>query len=100
MLEELELKSNYLKFQAVRISLEVDRTLTWTAVNPAIWKIISRQNKDTHGIFTVVEEHKKYDLLDTSQIRIIFCSKTRSDAFVGFMPKKANLALALREIGF
>ena len=35
-----------------------------------------------------------------AQIRIIFCSKSRSDAFVGFLPKKANLALALREVGF
>ena len=40
------------------------------------------------------------EFLDTMQIQIIYCSKNKSDAFVGYIPKKANLALSLREIGF
>lgn len=49
---------------------------------------------------TVLEEGKSQNLTQTTQVRIIFCSKKRSDAFVGFLPKKASLALCLREVGF
>lgn len=34
--------------------------------------------------------------MNTVQIQIIYCSKTKSDAFVGFIPKQANLAFAIR----
>jgi|688.fasta_scaffold299897_1 hypothetical protein len=34
------------------------------------------------------------------QVQIIFCSKIKSDAFVGFLPEKANAMSAIRNIGF
>ena len=70
--------------------------MDWTAINPRIWKVIAKKHKETNGIFTIKEEDKKINILDTIQVRIIFCSRNRSDAFVGFLPKKANLALAVR----
>jgi hypothetical protein len=65
-----------------------------------LWKIINKTHNSKHGIFTITEENKEYAILETTQIQIILCSKTRSEAFVGYVPKKANLVLTIREIGF
>lgn len=40
------------------------------------------------------------DVKKTTQIQLIYCSKTRSELFVGYMPRHANLVSVIREIGF
>ena len=94
--EEIELKSNHLKLSRLRINLEIQKNLNWTPINPALWKIINKKNKDSNGVMTIVEKVKKQDFLNLKQVQIIYCSKNKSEGFVGFLPKNANLALSVR----
>lgn len=34
------------------------------------------------------------------QVQIVFCSKNRSDAFIGYMPQNVSMIGIVREIGF
>lgn len=61
-----------------------------------LWKHINKKLKENHGIMTFVTNQKFTDSKNIVQIQLIFCSKTRSDAFVGYFPKKTNLIAAIR----
>lgn len=54
LIEELEQKSNYLKFNQIKISLEVHKNLSYTPINPLLWKTISKKNKDNNGVYTII----------------------------------------------
>lgn len=98
--EELEAKCNYLRFSQVKINLEISKDYEWTAVNPDLWKIINFAPKFKHGILTYLPQDTTIDVKRTKQVQIIFCSKMRSDAFVGYLPEDANLIALVREVGF
>jgi hypothetical protein len=74
--------------------------IDWSPVNPEIWKAINKKLKEKHGILTFIDNHKIIDVKKTTQLQLIYCSKTRSELFVGYMPKDANLIAVIREIGF
>jgi len=54
----------------LRINLEIKKDLAWTVIDPALWRIISKKNKDSNGVMTIVEKHKKHDLFHLKQYKI------------------------------
>jgi len=61
--------------------------------------MIDRSRKQTHPLLTFVSDPPS-SLKRTLQLQIIYCSKGRSDAFVGYMPLGANLMDIVREVGY
>jgi predicted nucleotide-binding protein (sugar kinase/HSP70/actin superfamily) len=69
-------------------------------VNPELWKAINKKLKEKNGVLTFYSLENAMNVKETMQIQLIYCSKTRSELFVGYMPKHANLVSVIREVGF
>jgi hypothetical protein len=100
LIESIQEKCTYLNFHQVKINLEINHLIDWTPINPELWKAINKKLKERHGILTFTDHKKTIDVKKTIQIQLVYCSKTRSELFVGYMPKHANLISVIREIGF
>ena len=93
---ELPLIALYFLMQAIRISPEIKNNISWTPVQPLLWKHINKKLKESHPVMTYLSQHILLDITSTIQIQLIFCSKTRSDAFIGYFPKTTNLIAVIR----
>jgi len=61
-----------------------------------LWKHVNKKLKENHGIMTFLTNGNLSDIKNIVQIQLIFCSKVRSDAFIGYFPKKTNLIALLK----
>lgn len=102
IIAELEHKSNYLKFNKTIVCPQTKKNVEWTLVSPAIWKLVSSKSKPRFCLITLYYEHDPTSVLTGNdiQVQIIFCSKAKSDAYVGFLPDNTDAVHAIRTIGY
>lgn len=76
--------------------------MEWACISSDVWKIINSKIKAPFSLITLYEPPNPLPTPpeNTIQVQIIFCSKAKSDVFVGFLPEKADAVRAIRNIGF
>lgn len=97
LLRQLEHHCNYLTVHSLRLNPEVSRDIEWTVVHPSAWEAVKAAETAGRAVWTFVGEG--CELADTLQLQVVFCARTRTEAFVGNLPRAANLLAVVREVG-